>query len=191
VESAEILNELLGVKPEVEINDELRELFMSIFENIHRNLKKAHKDLELFRRRAAGIPAVAFLELLMLQKESSPGYADTLQKYRAAYPDYSMITLLWLIHIYSEEIVPEEVANRNFNVDTLFPGRDSLHYLEMFYFLMFILNVVSYEGNADRMEAFFQVLDEFDLPEQISKTIEDSFSLSRIEYIADYFDIEI
>ena len=191
VESEIIFNEFMGVKPQVEINDELKELFMSIFGNIHRNLKKARQGLELFRKEADGMPAVAFLELLILQKESSDKYPETLLKYAAAYPDYSMITLLRLIHIYSEEDVSEEVANKNFNLDTLFPGRDSLHYLEMFYFLMFILNVVSYEGNADRMEAFFQVLDKFDLPEQISKTIEDSFSLSRIEYIANYFDVEI
>lgn len=191
VEAEEIVKELLGVKRETEINDELHELFMSIFMNIHRNLKKAREGLELFRREAEGIPAIAFLELLILQKESSDKYAETLRKYATIYPDYSLINLIWLNHIYASENVPDEIANKTFNLDTLFPGRDSLHFLEMFYYLMFISNVVTYEDNADQMEAFYQVLDEFDLPEEISKIVEDSISLSRIEYFAEYFNLEI
>jgi len=56
---------------------------------------------------------------------------------------------------------------------------------------MFISNVVAYEENADQMEAFYQVLDEFDLPFEISKIVKDAFSLSRIEYLAEYFNLEI
>lgn len=191
VESEEIIKEFPGIKPEIQFYDELNQLFMSVFGNIHRNLKKAHSDLEMLRREAGAIPAVAFLELLILQKESSDKYAETLQKYARAYPEYPLITLIWLIHIYSLEDVSEEIANKTFNLDTLFPGRDSLHYMEMFYYLMFISNVVTYEENANKMEAFYQVLEEFDLPEEISKIVEDTFSFSRIGYLADYFDIEI
>lgn len=191
VEAEEIVKELLGVKHETEINDELNELFMSVFMNLHRNLKKAREGLELFRREAEGIPAIAFLELLILQKESSDKFAETLRKYATIYPDYSLINLIWLNHIYASENVPDEIASKTFNLDTLFPGRDSLHFLEMFYYLMFISNVVTYEDNADQMEAFYQVLDEFDLPEEISKIVENSFSFARIEYLAEYFNIEI
>jgi len=191
VESEEVIKEFPGINPEIQLYDELNQLFMSVFGNIHRNLKKAHTGLEMLRREAGAIPAVAFLELLILQKESSDKYVETLQKYAKAYPDYSLITLIWLIHIYVSENVPEEIAKKTFNLDTLFPGRNSLHYLEMFYYLMFISNVVTYEENADQMEAFYLVLEEFDLPEEISKIVEDTFSFSRIGYLADYFDIEI
>lgn len=191
VELEEIIKEFPGIKPEIQIDDELNELFMSVFGNIHRNLKKAHSGLALLRKEADGLPAVAFLELLILQKESSDKYAETLQKYAAAYPDYSMITLIWLIDMYESGNVPEEIANKTFDLDTLFPGRDTLHYLEMFYYLMFISNELAYEGNADKMEAFYQVLDEFDLPEEISKIVKESLYLSRIEYFAEYFDLEI
>lgn len=189
--TGEFPNEFMGIKPEVEIDVELKELFLDIFSSIHDNLKKARAKFKLFRIKAVGIPAVAFLELLIFQKESSDKYADTLQKYAAAYPDYSMITLIWLNHIFTTGIIPEEIASRTFNLDTLFPGRDSLHFLEMFYYLMFISNVVAYEGNAGKMEAFYQVLEEFDIPEEVYKIVESSFSLSRIEYFAKYFDLEI
>jgi hypothetical protein len=191
VESKGIIDEFPGIKAEVQIYDELNELFMSVFGYIHRNLKKAHDGFEMLRRQAGDLPAVAFLELLILQKEGSGKFSETLQKYAKVFPDYPMITLLWLIDVYSSEYVPEEIAAKTFNLDTLFPGRDSLHILEIFYYLMFISNVVAYEENADQMEAFYQVLDEFDLPFEISKIVEDAFSLSRIEYLAEYFNLEI
>ena len=191
VESKEILKEFPGIRAEVQIYDELNELFITVFGNIHRNLKKAHDGFDMLRRDAGDHPAVAFLELLILQKEGSNKYLETLQKYIRVFPDYPMITLLWLIDVYSSENVPEEIAAKTFNLDTLFPGRDSLHILEMFYYLMFISNVVVYEQNADQMEAFYQVLDEFDLPFEISKIVEEAFSLSRIEYLAKYFKLEI
>ncbi len=191
VELEEISNEFLGVKPEIEINDELRKLFMSIIRDIYRNLKKARESLELFQKELAGIPAAAFLELLILQKERSNKYIETLKKYATAYPDYPLIILILLGHVYASGNVSDEVANNDFNLDTLFPGRDSLHYLEMFYYMMFISKLVVYERNASKMEAFYQVLDEFDLPEEVSQIVEDTFSLSRIEYFAEYFNLKI
>jgi len=191
VESEEIIKEFPGINSEIQLYDELNQLFMSIFGNIQRNLKKAHTGLEMLRREAGEIPAFAFLKLVILQKEGSDKFPETLQKYALAYPDYSLITLLRLIHIYSSKDVPEEIANKTFNLDTLFPGRNSLHYLEMFYYLMFISNLVTYEENANKMEAFYLVLDEFDLPEEISEIVEDLFSFARVGYLADYFDIEI
>lgn len=59
---------------DIQFHDELNELFMSALENIHRNLKKAHTGLKMLRRVAGAIPAIAFLELLILQKESSDKY---------------------------------------------------------------------------------------------------------------------
>ena len=191
VESEELPNELWGIEPEVEIDGERKELFIDIIEAIHRNLKKAHKKLKELQIKAEGMPAVAFLELLVLQKESRDKYAEALQKYVRAYPDYSLITLMWLTNIYASENVPEEVTNKVFDLDTIFPGRTSLHFLELFYYLLFLSNKVAYEGNANKMEAFYQVLDEFDLPEDLSKTIENLFSFSRIEYFATYFNIAI
>ena len=191
VAKEEIPIEILGLKPEVELNEELYELFMSVFLDINRNLKKARINLEWFRKVSKGIPAVAFLELLLLQKENSDKFTETLQKYTNEYPDYSLITLIWLHHIYSLENVPEEFANKIFNKDTLFPGRNSIHFLEMFFYLIFIAKLVEYEKNANKMEAFYHVLAEFDLPEGISDVVEESFSISRIEFLTEYFNIEI
>ena len=191
VESEEIPNEVLGVNPEAEIDDDAKEIFITAFANIYKNLKQARKGLELLRKEAGGMPAVAFLELLILQKENSAKYSDSLENYSTAYPDYPLITLLWLIDSYATGNVPEAIKNKTFNLDTLFPGRESLHFLEMFYYLMYISNEIVYDGNADKIEAFYQVLDEFELSEEILKTVEETFDVSRIEYLARHFNLGI
>ena len=191
LESKAISNELLGVKPEVQISDQVGELFMTVFTNINKNLKKAHKGLELMKIQAGEIPVVAFLELLILQEEKSVKYGEILQKYTAAYPDYPMITLLGLMNIYSSKNVSEKIADKTFNMETLFPGRDTLHFLELSYYLLFILSKVAYERDADKMEAFYQVLDKLDIPEDIFIIVNGEFSVSRIKYLAEYFKLEI
>ena len=190
LESEEISNKHLGVKPEVLISDQVSELFMTVFIDIHKNLNKARKGLELIKMEAREIPAVAFLELLVLQKEKSEKYDEILQKYCSTYPDYPLITLLGLINLYSPEKVSQKIPDKTYNLETLFPGRDSLHFLEMLYYLMFIASEVAYERDADKMEAFYDVLDDIDLTEDISKIIKDLFSISRIEYLVDYFNVE-
>ena len=182
--------EPLGVRTGVQISDHVSGLFMTVFNNIHKNLKKARKALELMKMETEVVPAVAFLELLILQKEKSDKYDEIIQKYMSEYPDYTMITLLWLINIFSSGIVPENIANKTFNMETLFPGRDSLHYLEMYYYLLFISKKVAYERDTDKMEAFYQVLDDFDLPIDISKVVKDMFSVARVDYLADYFNLD-
>jgi hypothetical protein len=185
-----ISNEFLGVKPEVQISDQVSDLFMTVFINIHRNFKKARKGLELLKMEAGVIPSVAFLELLILQNENSDKYDEILQKYNAAYSDYPLITLLGLINMYSSGNVTEKIADKSFNLETLFPGRDSLHHLEMLYYLLFISSKVAYERDADKMEAFYEVLDDIDLPEDTSKIVRDLFSIPRIEYLFDYINLE-
>jgi hypothetical protein len=182
--------EPLGVRSGVQISDQVSELFMTVFNNIHKNLKKARKALELMKMETEVVPAVAFLELLIFQKEKADKYDEILQKYISVYPDYPMITLLWLINIFSSEFVPQNIANKTFNMETLFPGRDSLHYLEMYYYLLFISKKVAYERDVDKMEAFYQVLDDFDLPINISTVVKDQFSIARVEYLAHYFNLE-
>jgi len=57
--------------------------------------------------------------------------------------------------------------------------------------LLFILSKVAYERDADKMEAFYQVLDKLDIPEDIFIIVNGEFSVSRIKYLAEYFKLEI
>ena len=185
----EFSNELLGVTPETEIDEDLKNTFVNIFSGININLKKARIELEFFRKAYPGIPAVSFLELLLIQKEGSKAYPDTLEKYHKAYPDYAMIRLLWLIDAFSSENIPEELANNTFNLDMIFPGRDSLDSLEIFYYLLLISIMVTNEGIAEKMEAFYLLLNDIDLPDPIFEALEEPCSYSRLEYLVHKFNL--
>ena len=186
-----ISDEFLGVKPEVQISDQVSGLFLTVYINIHKNFNKARKGLELLKMEAGEIPAVAFLELLILQKENPDKYDEILQKYWSAYSDYPLINLLGLINMYSTGNVAEKIADKTFNLETLFPGRDSINFLEILYYLLFISSEVAYERDADKMEAFNDLLDDIDIHEDITKMVKDLFSISRIEYLFDYYNLGI
>ena len=190
VETEEVSKELLGLKPGEEISEIFGELFMSVYINIHKNLKKAREGLQLFHKEQSDLPAAAFLELLILKKEDSKTFAKKLQQYKVKYADYPLITLLWLINIYQSEEISEDIQNTPFNLDTLFPERESLHFVEMFYFLLYYSLTVAYEGDADRMEAFYEVLEEIEVPYDMTYIVRDSFSLARIGFLSEFFEIE-
>jgi len=190
LESEGISNEFLGVKPEVKISTQLSEMFLTVYIDIHSHLNKARKGLELIKMKAGEIPGVAFLELLLLQKENSDKYDKILQKYISKYPDYPLINLLGLINMYSTGNVDEKIADKIFNLETLFPGRNSLNFLEILYYLLFISSEVDYERDADQMEAYYDLLDDIDISEDTSKIVKDLFSISRIEYMFDFINLE-
>ena len=163
---------------------------MSVYYNIHSNLKKAQLNLKMFKKVAGDLPVIAFLEIVILRKEKSDKYAETLEIYARQYPDYTMITLLRLIDVYSSGDIPVDIKNMTFNLDTFFPGRDSISFWEMFYYLLFLSAQIAYKGNAERMQAFYRVLCKGNLPKDISDTVEEIFSVSRMEYLVKYFNIK-
>jgi len=165
-------------------------MFLTVYIDIHSHLNKARKGLELIKMKAGEIPGVAFLELLLLQKENSDKYDKILQKYISKYPDYPLINLLGLINMYSTGNVDEKIADKIFNLETLFPGRNSLNFLEILYYLLFISSEVEYERDADQMEAYYDLLDDIDISEDTSKIVKDLFSISRIEYMFDFINLE-
>ena len=190
VETKTVSNELLGISPDVQKDNDLIDLFMSVYYNIHSNMKKARVNLKRLKEVAGELPVIAFLEIVILRKEKSDKYAETLEIYARQYPDYAMITLLRLIEVYSSGDVPDEIKNKTFNLNTLFPGRNSIGFLEMFYYLLFLSAQIAYQGNAERMEAFYKVLCKRDLQNDLSETVEEIFSVSRIEYLVKYFNIK-
>ena len=190
VEAKTVSNEILGISPEVKKDEELIDLFMSVYYNIHSNLKKAHSNLKWFKKLAGELTAIAFLELLILRKERSDKYAVTLEIYAVQYPDYAMITLLRLIDVYASGEIPDEIKYNNFNLNTFFPRRDSISFLEMFYYLMFLSARIAYQGNAERMEAFYRILCKGVFQKEISESADEVFSVSRIEYLVKYFNIK-
>ena len=182
-------NELLGIGPEVKVDNSLKTIFSKVVLDLTTDVDKARQEIALLQQNTVGFPAVAFMELLLLKRENLPEYFKKLEEYAMLYPEYAMIKMTRLIEIYASRNVPGEIKALSLNLDTIFPGRDRLSFAEKFLYLRLISYIVIYEGNLDKIEAFYSILDELDNNEKLTHAVEKLFSLQRMEFIAKYFNI--
>jgi len=160
-------DEMMGILPgTVKISPETRELFMKIFVDNAENPKQARKLLEKFRKETNDIPASYNLELQILKSEDSPQFLNKLEEYVTRFPDYSLLKINWLGELFSSEALPKEYLNQTFSFRSIFPGRESVHSLEMFNFLTFKLTELMRKGDANRLKGFCWAYDELDLSYQ-------------------------
>jgi hypothetical protein len=183
-------NEILGLHPDVKVDNRLKKVFSKIVLDLNSDPDKARKEIVSLQQNAIGLPGAAFLELILLRKERSPEYMTKLEKYATMYPDYAMIKMTWLIEIYALGNVPKEIEVQSFSSDQFFPHRDRLSFVEKFLYLKLISFTMSHEGNVDKMEAFYRGLFEFDDNEKLTYAMEKLFSLERMDFLARYFNIK-
>lgn len=159
----ELPDELLGIVPGAIANSfGIKDLFLDVYYSLEENPENARKKWKMFLAQAKDIPGVAFLELIILKFEESEGYMEKLKKYSLEYKEYPMIKLLWLI----EQVTLENFTDKNLlqviSRETFFPGRQSLHRIELFYFLMYFVYTIAMKDDPSKLEAFSNALDDFD-----------------------------
>jgi hypothetical protein len=126
------------------------------------NPENSRKKWKTFRALAKDIPAVAFLELNILRFEESVEYMEKLKKYFSRYKDYPIIRLLWLSELITSENFTDESLLQENSIEAFFPGRQSLHSIELFHYLMYLLSAIDMKDDPSKIEAFSRVLDDFD-----------------------------
>ncbi len=182
-------NEILGVGPEVKVDNRLKKVFSKIVLDLTSDLNKARKEIVSLQQNAIGLPGVAYLELILLRKEKSPEFMSKLENYALMYPDYALIKMTRLIEIYASGNVTKEIEMQSFSSDQFFPRRDRLSFLEKYLYLRLISYTMAHEGNVDKIEAFFRGLYELDDNEKLTYAMEKMFSLERMDFLARYFNI--
>ena len=182
-------NEILGIGPEVKMDNRLKAMFSKVVLDMTSDLDKARLEIALLQQNNVGCLAITFLELILLKKENSPEYIEKLEKYARSHPEYGLIKMTWLIEIYTSGNVPMDIEVSTFNSEPIFPGRSRLSFIEKFLYLKLVSCILAREGNADKMEAFYQVLYELDNNEKLTHAVEKLFSLHRMEFLAKYFNI--
>jgi hypothetical protein len=161
-------NEILGLLPEVKVDNRLKKVFSKIVLDLNSDPDKARKEIVSLQQNAIGLPGAAFLELILLRKERSPEYMTKLEKYATMYPDYALIKMTWLIEIYASGNVPKEIEAQSFSSDDFFPRRVRLSFAEKYMYLRLISFTMLHEGNLDKIEAFFRGLFELDDNEKLT-----------------------
>jgi len=184
----EIPDELLGIVPGTIANPlEIKELFIDVYDSLEEDPENVRKKWKTFQARAKDIPAVAFLELRLLRFEESAEYMEKLKKYFSRYKDYPMIRLLWLTELVTSENFTDENLLQEINREAFFPGRQSLHRIELFYYLLYFFYSIVREDNPSKLEAFFQVLNDFnDLSDDDMVILIHIIALAKVKFVINY-----
>lgn len=61
-----------------------------------------------------------------------------------------------------DSLTSDESLLQENSIEAFFPGRQSLHSIELFHYLMYLLSAIDMKDDPSKIEAFFQVLDDFD-----------------------------
>lgn len=184
----EIPDELLGVDPYTQkIDEEWKTWFIDIFALCSENVKKARKELKLFKEKTNEIPAAYLLELTLLQYEKSPDYEKRLEEYARLFPDYAIIQLIWATSQVMQQDDLQKIPGYPFNAQTYFANRDFIHVFEMFYFMTLQAFVAGTEMDINKIEAFANALYDLDLPEDFEQVLAQTNTMQKIDYLLKYF----
>lgn len=193
IQDDEIPDELPGIVPGTIANpNRIKELFIDIYYSLDEDPENAREKLKTLRSQAKTIPGVAFLELIILQFEESAEYNKKLNEYFSQHNDYPLIRLLWLIEQVTSENFTDENLLQVINRESFFPGRHSLHRIELYYFLMYSIDIIAIKDDPSGLEAFSQVLDDFDgLSDDDRVALIQIISFLKVKIVINHFENNI
>ncbi|MGV8138982.1 MAG: hypothetical protein AB2L20_27605 [Mangrovibacterium sp.] len=182
-----IPDEILGVEPgDPRATEELKDLFIRIFESRSYGKKKIQKQLDAFRKIAGDIPAVYFAELELETEKESDGYEEKLRQYALRFPNYSLLKIIYFtaqFHDNGKDTVIL-VPGHALDVEFFFPGRKSIHKMELLYFLTFAVLDATKRKNPSEIEALWEFFHELDIPEK--EKVIPMLMLTKIGYVVEY-----
>lgn len=185
----EVPNELLGITPGLLVSPvEIKELFIDIYDSIGKNHKIDWEKWNNFRKIAKDIPAVFFLELLLLRSEDSKKYGSKFKKYREDYRDYHMINLLWLADLVSSKDLPGDSSYIRIKPVSFFNDRKSIHRIELYFYLMYLLYSMASENNPSGISALNKLTGKLDsLSDSELIVIINTTSIIKMKIVIDHF----
>lgn len=186
----EIPDELLGVEPgDPKATDKAKSMFIRLFNSRGNNRKKLQKQVDAFRKKAGDIPAVYYGEL-SLEENGSATYQEKLDRYAGMFPDYALIKIIFLTQQINSgdknKVIP--VLEKPFDLEFFFPGRKSIHLIELVYFISFNIFAFIRKTDASGMEALSQLLDEIDIGRKETALLQSTLMLNKIVYVAAYLE---
>jgi hypothetical protein len=181
----ELSDELLGIETGSEINrEEWKKQFLEIYTLTLENVKKAEKKLKQLQKEMPENPAVCFLELTVLHaKGPADGYEDKLDHYYHLFPEYPLLKLFWVTHLCltQKTLITQNLFNTG--PEEFFPGKTTLHKMEMYHYLLMLTLVTMVERNMTRIEVLDRIVEEVDIDETSAVAIGELITVARINFI--------
>lgn len=180
----EYTDELLGIEPDYDINrkkweDQFSELYILAINKP----KSAGKKIKKLQKKMPENPALAFLELLIMQSLENPAFEEKLMFYHERFPRYPLIKILKapfdLQH--NEDALPIDYFQKG--PEEYFNGRESIHHIELFHYLFILTVIASTGGDITLTEIVKMIIDEIEIPEEDNIVLAELISLTKINFI--------
>jgi hypothetical protein len=177
-------DEMLGIEADSKINREKwKKQFSELYYLATNKPKSAGKKIKKLQKEMPENPALAFLELLVMQAQESPQYEEKLNNYHEGFSQYPLIKILWanLNWIKNERINPIDFFKKS--PEEFFAGRESVHHIEMFHYLFLLILTASAYANITLLEVVDMIFDEIEIPEEDNDILSEMIAISKMNFI--------
>lgn len=189
VEEDTIPDEMLGVEPGgASLPSEVKKQFLEILE-VSSDLKKLKKQIATFRKNPGVEAATAYLDLIVAEMEESKVYDDLLKKAAEKYPRYGLVQMRWA-ETKIDALISGAEEKSSFLYNYFFNGRDFIHSREYFNFLHLHTLVIAHEGNLEKLEAWKDVLFDYQTDEMDLSMLNGFIVMFQIGLLSDRLKIE-
>lgn len=180
----EYTDEMLGIEPNSDINREKwKDQFSDLYNLAINKPKSAGKKIKKLQKKMPENPALAFLDILVMQAQESPQYEEKLQSYHEQFPNYPLINIFWSTHewLKNENANPVDFFKKG--PENFFNGKESLHYIEMFHYLFLQIVTASALGNITLVEVVDMILDEIEMPKEDNVILSEMIAMTKMNFI--------
>ncbi len=170
-----------GNKPEDE--KALKSKFQRLYDLIIYDSSEAEKELKKFIKKHPDNPGICFLQLTHLRLTNSIDYKSLLTEYINKFPNYPLIKLLNQISNYVEKTELSNGVTIESIIETYFPGRKSLHRIEIFHVFMFMFVYATKTKNIELLDALDFLMEESYLSDQELDLLSYFVTMGKFEFI--------
>ncbi len=158
-------DEILGIFADGPINrEDWSQQFDKLIELAESAPKSAGKRIKKLKKEMPGNPALAYLELIVLQQQEHSLYEERLNDYYRQHPGYSLIKLLWTTHLCLSGKKTNPIDLFKKGPEEFFAGQEALHPIELFYYFVMLISFGLSSANITLLEMVDNILVEIDVP---------------------------
>jgi hypothetical protein len=182
--TGEFSDEMLGIDPDSKISREKWEKqFSELYYLATNKPKSAGKKIKKLQKEMPENPALAFLELIVLQSVNSPDYAKKSDTSYQQFPDYPLIKIFRKTQEWLKNTEANPVDLFKSGPELFFTGKETLHNFEVFHYLLLLIITAGAFGNISLLEAVDMISDELEMSEENYEILSEMMTVSKMNFI--------
>ncbi|MBW6535317.1 MAG: plasmid pRiA4b ORF-3 family protein [Mariniphaga sp.] len=180
----EFTDEILGIDPDSTIDrNKWEKKFSKLYKQVIVKPKSAKKEVNKLLKSMPGNPALAYLDLLLIQGQNDPLYEEKLVSYHKQFPDYPLIKIFWnTLHWFTNPQTDPLVIFKNSH-KTFFTDKEKLHRIELFHYLFFLYATATKFANITLLDVVDMINDEFDFWMEDHFTLREMIKMSKLNFV--------